>query len=286
MSAMFPAVATWNQELPAIWSALRASGAVLLKEAATTPAELEALTSRFAARFRVHQDPSRRRFSADDTTQGVSGGTERIGLHSERAYLPARPELLFFGCLTPPTSGGATTLCDGAAIVEALPAEHVQRWEEMTLLWHTTMERPMWQRLWSADSPVDATAAMDGMLERAGERARTRHWFEAETMHIEYRTSSLQRGSIGGKWAFANYLLLQEEDPTGPAARRADGSPVPSELLRHAAAVADGLTVDIRWQRGDVLLIDNTRCMHGRRAIEGDERLILVRMGDARPELA
>ena len=42
------------------------------------------------------------------------------------------------------------------------------------------------------------------------------------------------------------------------------------------------LTIDITWQRGDVAIVDNTRCLHGRRAFAGAAREILIRMGDAR----
>jgi alpha-ketoglutarate-dependent taurine dioxygenase len=46
--------------------------------------------------------------------------------------------------------------------------------------------------------------------------------------------------------------------------------------------VAESLTTEIAWQRGDVAIIDNTRCLHGRRAFPGGTREILTRMGDAR----
>ncbi|MPY87460.1 MAG: hypothetical protein GEU99_06025 [Luteitalea sp.] len=269
----------------AIWAALRKSGAVLLKDAATTPAAFEAVTDQFAASFRIHQDPTRQRYSDDDTTQGVTGGTEAIGLHAERAYLPGRPELLFFGCLTPPVSGGATTLCDGAAVVEALPPEEAQRLAVMTLLWRTSMQLRMWQRLWNTDDPGAAAALLNETIDRYGERAQTQHWFEADTLHIDYRTPGLNAGWISGLKAFANYLLLAELEPDGPRATQIDGRRVPKNLLDRLAETADALTIDIPWQRGDVAIIDNTRCMHGRRAFAGGARQILVRMGDAGQQL-
>ena len=57
---------------------------------------------------------------------------------------------------------------------------------------------------------------------------------------------------------------------------------MPADLLRRVADAAESLTIEIAWQRGDVAIIDNTRCLHGRRAFTGGAREILTRMGDAR----
>lgn len=40
----------------------------------------------------------------------------------------------------------------------------------------------------------------------------------------------------------------------------------------------EAAAVDVRWERGDVLLLDNMLAAHGRRAFEG-EREIVVAMG-------
>ena len=85
----------------AIWTPLREHGAVLLRGAAFSAAAFETATAPFAEHFRIHQDPARRGYNPADTTQSVTAGQDAIGLHAERAYLPGRPELLFFCCVTP-----------------------------------------------------------------------------------------------------------------------------------------------------------------------------------------
>ena len=57
-----------------------------------------------------------------------------------------------------------------------------------------------------------------------------------------------------------------------------DGSEVSHELMREIGAVAKQLTVEVQWERGDVLMVDNTRVMHGRRDWPDSGRVILVRM--------
>lgn len=273
-----------RQDDAAIWTALQSSGAVLLTGAASTPDAFEALTDRFAEGYRIHQDPSRARYNAADTTQGVAGGADAIALHAERAYLPGRPELLFFCCLTPSSSGGATTVCDGAALFDALATADAAALDGMSLVWHTNLPPRMWQRMWSTEAPDEAGRLLTEAIAQRGESTRVRHWFDGETMFVEYQAAGIETGWIGRRKAFANYLLLQaqENEGEGPRARLADGRAIPEDLLRRVAAVADEQTIDIPWASGDVAVIDNTRCMHGRRAFAGGERRILVRMGDAR----
>lgn len=261
-----------------IWAELRTSGVLILDAAAASRDEFERVTERLATNFRIHQDPERRRYVADDTTQGVSPGGEALALHAERAYLPASPELLFFYCAVPPGNGGATTVCDGAAIVDALTAADREQLAAMTLVWKTSLEQPMWQRMWSTTDQARAAQLLEEAIARHGERAT--HAFQGDVLHVEYETPALRTGPISGRPAFANYLLLSANEATGPQPSQADGSRVPADLLQRVATVADALTVDIAWRRGDVAVIDNTRCLHGRRAFSGGQREILVRMGD------
>jgi hypothetical protein len=267
----------------AIWTPLREHGAVLLRGAAFSASAFEIATVPFAEHFRVHQDPTRRAYNPTDTTQGVTAGDTAIGLHAERAYLPGRPELLFFCCVTPPVSGGQTTLCDGAAIVNRLSPADVHALDAMTLTWRSTLDKPRWGRLYHTDDSGLASTLFSASNAIHGETSRTRFWFdEDETLHVEYRAPGLIAGRIGGRKSFANYLLLAALEPDGPRATKADGSPVPPELLRRVADAAESLTIDIAWRQGDLAIIDNTRCLHGRRAFAGGAREILTRMGDAR----
>ena len=42
--------------------------------------------------------------------------------------------------------------------------------------------------------------------------------------------------------------------------------------------IAERITIEISWQKGDILMIDNTRIMHGRRAFYDDQRDIYTRL--------
>ena len=56
-----------------------------------------------------------------------------------------------------------------------------------------------------------------------------------------------------------------------------DGSEIPLGDLHHIREVSRGLEVVNPWQAGDVVVIDNTSTMHGRKPFTG-ERQVLVAM--------
>jgi alpha-ketoglutarate-dependent taurine dioxygenase len=42
--------------------------------------------------------------------------------------------------------------------------------------------------------------------------------------------------------------------------------------------IADKITTKIPWKKGDILMVDNTRIMHGRRAFSDNQRDIYLRL--------
>ena len=81
--------------------------------------------------------------------------------------------------------------------------------------------------------------------------------------------------------AFGNFLLFARfnNGRTGFPLLD-DGSVVPDDWLIAIKRVADTLAVPVRWQEGDVLMLDNSRYMHGRTAItDATERRIATFFG-------
>jgi hypothetical protein len=89
---------------------------------------------------------------------------------------------------------------------------------------------------------------------------------------------------FGGVPAFCNSLFISrpgedEYHDQRLRVRTAAGGPVPADLLSVAAEVARELTVAVPWQAGDVLVVDNSRYLHGRQAFTDTGRSVMVRMG-------
>ncbi|MDG1480929.1 MAG: TauD/TfdA family dioxygenase [Myxococcota bacterium] len=123
---------------------------------------------------------------------------------------------------------------------------------------------------------------------RLSPQARAVFSLSARVQHTNRRpVSPLARASYASTPAFANALVGR---PSYAALCRsvtmANGAPIPRLAWEEAKAVADTLTVAVRWRRGDLLMIDNHRCMHGRRPLPAsDPRTLYSRVAwDLRSE--
>ena len=53
-----------------------------------------------------------------------------------------------------------------------------------------------------------------------------------------------------------------------------DGTPLDRDSVLQVADMAEALTFDVPWQKGDVALVDNFVAMHGRRSFVGTRRIL------------
>lgn len=107
-----------------IAATLRQRGAILFRGFLPDESAFEYTTEYFSERFMLDEGPTRLPVSHRDppTRRVVSARPEQpFGLHSELATSTAsKPHLIWLYCVEPPRSGGATILCDGAALYRAL----------------------------------------------------------------------------------------------------------------------------------------------------------------------
>jgi len=86
---------------------------------------------------------------------------------------------------------------------------------------------------------------------------------------------------FGKQLAFGNFLLFSRyglKNRYQPCF--VDGTIVPDKVVAEVKRVSDALTVPVRWQPGDLLMLDNTRFLHGRKAIlNTKERRIISYFG-------
>jgi len=112
----------------------------------------------------------------------------------------------------------------------------------------------------------------------------TRFNYDAETGSIstEYECSAFTRPLYTDRLAFVNNILpviVQEENGnTHSLVRFADGSKIANDVITEIREVTDKLTLPVAWEAGDLIMVDNSRLMHGRYAFNDTRREINVRM--------
>jgi hypothetical protein len=215
--------------------------------------------------------------SEDARTQSVNLHPVAFPLHPEMSQVPWRPDIAWFACSSPPSKHGETTLCDGIAIVDNLSKDARSRLENRSFLYRkkaTADELEFWtgKKIPSAQEQGDYPN-------------QQRYTFSTRdgVLYKTFITPVLYKPMFSSKLAFGSFLLfrrLLHKDINSP--KFEDGSLVPDDLFDEIKIVSERLTIEHRWEMYDILMVDNTRFMHGRNAIVNEsERRIVTQFGYA-----
>lgn len=268
--------------------ALKEAGVVVIRAGASLE-DFETLSERLMIPV-VHHSTSkaveRDPVSADATTSTVNKGMDYIPLHREASYAPGCPDLLMLYCVRPPTEAGETFVCDGVELVEAMPAATRDFVKDAVLKWSWKSEPERWKAMLGASSKEEAQAKLNFIEKRLPPHEKLASHFDGETLDGVFQTLCVIPTKWGGLRSFCNSLLIYHYRDTSPFYPKTqytptldDGSPFPSDVLQEITELAVERTRDLTWQEGDILIVDNSRFMHGRRAFTDTNRRILFRMG-------
>lgn len=234
---------------------------------------------RFAADFcpvSIHNESrNRARLGTVRDIQSVNLGIQPFPLHPELSREPWKPDSCFFYCIKAPRSGGATTICDGVEIVRNLPPGLKADMATRRLKYLSPADPPILEYWLGETRPLpdllaNPPTACPYSFERVGHQlARA---FSRPLLHKPMFVDEL---AFGNFLLFARFLRGIRNFPVLD-----DNTPVPEEWLQIVKTVSDRLTVPIAWERGDLLMLDNSRFMHGRTAVTvPDDRLIATYFG-------
>ncbi len=255
----------------------KSHGAILLRGFGTGLDEFGKFARSFCKTGVINESPGRAILNPANRIRSVDGGSGAFALHPELAREPWKPDAAFFGCLSAPRRGGGnTTICDGIALVRALPDE-TRRGLEGRRLVYGMGTWPELLKFWLGTAvPGDELLATPppGCPYRFTRlpRGNILRYFSRPALH---RPMFAPGPAFGNFLLFARFNNRRHDYPLLD-----DLSPVPEAWLQAIRAAGDDTLAEIEWQSGDVLMLDNTRFMHGRTAIvDPGERLIATFFG-------
>jgi len=257
---------------------LHQDGWVLLRGYKADMAAFSALTARLCKR--ITYDPARDFSEAN--TQKVDAGLGPIGLHIENGNTPVCPDIVAFYSPRAAFEGSQTTIADGRAVLAAMDRETRARWSRPITV-SRRLPEVMWKRYLANEHP--AISHPDEVSERHVLEFKAAIPGQDFTLHddgsLDYRLTlrPVRPSALSGGEGFANAVLGPSHNYEAPTYTFADGETVGTDEIEALRAVAETVTHEINWQDGDIAILDNTRVMHGRRAIRDPERQLFIGMG-------
>jgi alpha-ketoglutarate-dependent taurine dioxygenase len=211
--------------------------------------------------------------SDDRMMHTVNAGTFGINAHSEATYSPFSPDILWFYCKQPSAEGGRTGVCDGISLLQDLTAPARDAFTNMTFRRTGRVPKKAIERLMVIDDIEDA------ILQLPTDR-RSKLVYEIDNkgeFSFEYTHLAVREAKFSGCPAFSNnFLSTFDYETYDPQRSPVDLDP---KIGQEAMKLARESMLWLDWRKDDILMIDNTRIMHGREPFpSGQRRDILVRM--------
>jgi len=261
-----------NQQIRELY---RQHGAILFRGFEVNIASFTKFTDRFCDRYVHNESPGREVLSQDGRVQTVNLGHLRFPLHPELSREPWQPDVAWFACEQANELQGETTICDGIDAAKAFSSEVLEHLKTNALLHQipTTLR-------WCAQFFGRRELNLDQVMALSNPEL-----FEFALINGElnrcYTRPMLHKPMFSDEWAYGNFLVFARRGlrvrhfPCYP-----DGNEVPDELVDEIEKITNELAHEIKWQKQDLLMLDNTRIMHGRNPIgDPENRRILTQFG-------
>lgn len=213
--------------------------------------------------------------------------------HSEGFHKPSfsTPDTCFFYCDTPPPEnvGGRTILVDGFKLYELLSDDIRLDFENKGLIYESLWESSRWKLEFDVNSKSELINFLAQFAEKVDYEI-----VENDALKIRYFGSAIVKRTKG--LSFANSMLahLSKIDHPGYLDKKVytkptnnvyfgDGSTMPDKIVNLLIDLQDLICIKHQWTKGDILIIDNQRFMHGKEiAASSYERIIYTKFGQIR----
>ncbi|MDG2048514.1 MAG: TauD/TfdA family dioxygenase [Halioglobus sp.] len=217
---------------------------------------------------------------------------EKIPQHIEACYLRNSPKQLFFFCETPCQSGGQTPIADMNKILDQIDPAILNRFKQQDLCYISNLHGgngfgQSWMEIYATD-------AREVAEERIEELGCDFEWLDNKSLRVKSYTPALRQHSHTGLDYWANQAVTWH--PSWFGSKRyavlkkiygnlnnfpksvcfANGEEIIENDIQHIRDILDQNEVVFKWEKNDILVIDNQRISHGRQPFCGDRKILVA----------
>ena len=224
----------------------------------------------------------RKTMPGNSKLQSVSIGSHPIDFHFEWGNLPFRPELLMFCCMEPPISHGETLLCDSSEVIKELSPDSLAALANNKLKYIDMF--PQWVINYYTANVNLNNYFNGGFLQYLQALPNYKiAKLNDDFMRTEFNTSAISKSFfskekkvLGANILTSIYGKSNNEDSYASNLTFDTGEEIPESIQNEIKQAMTKHQLAVKWQKGDVVLIDNTRFLHGRNAVLDSQRKILL----------
>ncbi len=211
--------------------------------------------------------PRRQQMYGKKNLNTVDEGFHEMPLHSEASYSPSWPEILWFYCVQPSLKGGTTTLCDGIMLWKKLPNNIKDFFLSNPIVYN--LEFPVIKKkkgYGEKEWPMNTLGSSHGILD-----------YENGLLKIKQTRFAVAETRLENLLTFTNHLMIIfKNEPQIKSLNLVNGEKIPQKIIDEVKNISNNLIYDLDWQTNDLIMLDNRRFMHGRRAYKKDQKREII----------
>lgn len=213
---------------------------------------------------------NRKMINEEPTILTVTDFMDEVKLHGEMYYTKNPPLMIWFFCANPPLQDGETIVCDGEQFYHELSSSMKDLLTRKKLKFSGTISKEDWQKKYKTNdfNLVEEACKSDGMEVEIN---------EDQSIYRQFITPAIHKSKAGQDYVFINSLLAAKHINPETVCFD-DDSEITDDIVSELNEIAERISVNISWQKGDILMIDNTSIMHGRKAFDDPQRNIYIRL--------
>ena len=254
------------------------------------PAEVEAVFRQLGS-LMIEREAfaARKRYADGVYSSSKWPPNQQMCMHHELSYALEVPSLMLFACLIAPKAGGATPVADSPTVLQALPADLVERFERLGWL----LVRSYGEDIGASIADAFGTDDRDAVERYCRANAIKFEWQEGGGLRTWQRRSAVARHPRTGERCWFNQIAFLNEWTIDPEVREylvdeygedglpfntrfGNGDPIDADVVQTINGVYEANTVREPWQAGDLLLVDNLRTAHARESFEGPREVVVA----------
>jgi len=243
-------------------------GVLLFRDFDLKVGDLIQITDIYTEKYARDAERRKNRFQ-ENNIHDVDLGRDAHTLHSEGSYSPACPEIIWFYCNVPPTESGETILCDGIKLWQSLSIEIKEFFLKNPLRFDLQIPTGVIREGKKKQKWITNSLGSSGYMD-----------WDSGDLFLTQLQYAAKVSRHGNSLCFSNHLLAElgkDEQITNNEMMIHDGTEVPKNYLEEIKLKSEKLTYEHQWKKQDLVMIDNYRFMHGRRAIKPSvERDIVI----------
>lgn len=214
---------------------------------------------------------------------------QEIFPHNENSYKKSFPMKLFFYCAKPSEEGGETPIVDCRSVFQKLDPAVKQKFVEKKWMYVRNFGNGIgipWEEAFN-------TSERSVVEQYCRDEDIQFEWIGKESLRTRQVREPILRHPLTGELSWFNHitffniatleerireslLSICEIEDLPHNTYYGDGTPIEAPVMRHLQQAYKSETIVWKWQKGDLIIIDNLLTAHARKSYKGERSIMLA----------